>query len=319
MHRVETHERKAWIVAPSHGSLSTGVAIMFDKTAAPKLLPSNPGKSTSGKVDFQNGQRSWTEHFNVVTLMASVLRDLGHQIESEDSWLVHPDSGFALIPRLVELRPLERGGVQTLTTIQIHHPALVSDGVFEYQHATGDNVEASLRKGIDQWAQTGFVALLDALQPAPAKCTTLRMAFPEKDGKRAYTRRAVLGPVFHWVEHPEIYAEKSKPGSGQDVEGGQSESHQFCPCCLLTRSFEAFVELVEDGGFYGLHLFAARDVKGVPRADCRVNGNDWGKGAEALRQYVTTWPEAGYEIRKQYVVLQTLETDENAIADAQQG
>jgi hypothetical protein len=305
--------------APRHGPLLTGVAIMFDKNAAPKLLPSNPGISASGEVAFSNGQRSWTEHYNVITLMASVLRDLGHLIESRESWLVHSDSGFVLLPRLVKLRPLERGGVQTTTTIQTHHPALVPDGVFEYQHATGDNVEASLRKGIDQWAQTGFVALLDALQPSPARCTALQMTFPEKDGKGAYTRRAVLGPVFHSIEHPEIHAEKSTPGSGEDVGGRQGESHEFCPCCLLTRSFETFVELVEDSGFYGLLLFAARDVKGEPQADCRVNGNDWDKGAEALRKYVTTWPEAGYEIRKQYVVLHTLEMDAKAIADARQG
>jgi hypothetical protein len=289
---------------------------MFDKKATSKLLPSNPGTSASGEVAFTNGQRSWTEHYNVITLMASVLRDLGHLTESEESWLVHTDSGFVLLPRLVKFGPLERGGVQTTTTIQTHHPALVPDGVFEYQHATGDNVEASIRKGLDQWAQTGFVALLDALQPTPAKCTTLRMTFPEKDGKLAYTRRAVLGPVFHWVEHAEIYEQKSAAGSGEDVERGQGERHDFCPCCLLTRSFETFVELVEDRGFYGLLLFAARDVKGVPQADCRVNGNDWDAGAEALRKYVTTWPEAGYEIRKQFVVLHTLEKDAKAIADA---
>ncbi|MBO0756800.1 MAG: hypothetical protein J2P54_13145 [Bradyrhizobiaceae bacterium] len=286
---------------------------MFGKEAAPKLLPANPGISAAGEVGFSNGQKAWTEHYDVVTLMASVLRDLGHQIESEESWLVHPDSGFVLLPRLVQLTPLEDGGVATTTTLQTHHPALVPDGVFEYQHATGDNVEDSLRKGFDQWAKTSFVALLDALQPTPASCTSLRMTFPEKDGKLAYARRAVLGPVIHWAEHPEIYA-KSAPGSGEDVEGGQGESHDFCPCCLLTRSFEAFKELFEDGGFYGLFLLALRDEKGVPRADCRVNGNDWEKGAEALRKYVTTWPEAGYEMRKQYVVLHTLEKDPEAVA-----
>jgi hypothetical protein len=314
---VEDHKRKVWIARAELRLLSTGVAIMFDKKAAPKLLPSNPGTNAAGEVAFSNGQKTWTEHYNLITLMASVLGDLGYLIESEESSLVHPDSGFVLLPRLVQLRPLEKGGVHTTTTLQTHHPALMSDGVFEYQHATGDNVEDSLRKGFDQWAQGSFVALLDALQSTPASCTSLRMTFPEKDGELAYARRAVLGPVIHWAAHPEIYAQGCSPGSGEDVEGGQGESHQFCPCCLLTRSFEAFKELVEDRGFYGLFLFALRDQNGVPQADCRVNGDDWEKGAEALRKYVTTWPEAGYEMRKQYVVLHTLEKDVEAIADRQ--
>lgn len=289
----------------------------FHKKEAPKLLPSNPGISAAGKVAFSNGQKTWTEHYNVVTLMASVLRDLGYQIESEESWIVHPDSGFVLLPRLVQLKPLEERGVLTTTTLQTNHPALVPGGVFEYQHATGDNVEDSIRKGFDQWAQMSLVALLDALQPTPAICAALQKTFPEKDGTLAYARRAVLGPVTHLVENAEVYAEKITSGGGGDVQGEEGESHKFCPCCLLTRSFEAFKELFEDNAFYGLLLFAMRDQNGVPQADCRVNGSDWEKGAEALRKYVTTWPEAGYKFRKQYVVLHTPAKDVETIAGAQ--
>jgi hypothetical protein len=280
-----------------------------DKTAAPKLLPSNPGMSVAGKVAFSNAQRTWTEHYHLVPLLASVLKELEYLTESEESWLAHPDSGFVVIPRLVQLNPLEKGGVQTTTTLQTNHPALMPDGVFEYQHANGDNVEDSLRKGFDQWAQTNFVALLDALQPKPATCATLGMNFPEKDGKPAYARRAVLGPVAHLVENPKTNADMNPPASGEDVQGEQDEQHPFCPCCLLTRSFDAFSELIADNAVYGLLLFAARDQNGAPQADCRVNGNDWERGAEALRQYVTTWPDAGFEFRKQYVVLHTLEKE----------
>ena len=53
-----------------------------------------------------------------------------------------------------------------------------------------------------------------------------------------------------------------------------AEEHPFCPCCLLTRSFEAFRGFMEGDGFYCLRLFAARDTEGVPQADCRVNGED---------------------------------------------
>jgi hypothetical protein len=281
----------------------------FLKKAAPNLIPSNPGTVVAGKVDFSNAQKTWTEQFNLVTLMASVLAEYGHLIESEDSWLVHPDSGFVLLPRIVHLAPLDKGGVRTTTTLQTNHPNLMPDGVFEYQHATGDNVEDSLRKGFDQWAQTSFLALLDALQPTPATCATLGMSFPEKDGKLAYTRRAVLGPVVHYVQNAHVYSEVSAAETGEDVSGGQDEHHEFCPCCLLTRSFETFMEFIKDRGVHCLFLYAARDGNGAPQADCRVNGNDWERGAEALRNYATTWPDAGYEFRKQYVVLHTLETE----------
>ena len=88
----------------------------------------------------------------------------------------------------------------------------------------------------------------------------------------------------------------------------EPEEHPFCPCCLLTRSWEAFRELIEGDGFYGLRLFAMRDPEGNPRADCRVNGAEWERGKQALREYVRTWPGAGVEFRKQFVVLQSQES-----------
>jgi uncharacterized protein DUF6348 len=270
---------------------------------APELLPSNPGKTVSGNVGFSNAERSWSEHFNVVTLFASALRNLGHDVQVEESWIVHRNSGFILLPRFVELQPLQKGGARTVTTVQTNHPALVPSGVFEYQHATGDNVEDSIHEGFDQWAQNDFVALLDSLQRQPATCTILKMDFPETDGKPAFTRRAVLGPVACVVENPQIPEPKK---SGGEPAGEQRREHdQFCPCCLLTNSWSAFRELIEGREFYGVRLFAARDETGAPRADCRVNGNDWEKGAEALRKYVETWPHQGFQFRKQYVVLQT--------------
>jgi Family of unknown function (DUF6348) len=281
----------------------------FRKKVAPKLLPSNPGKGVAGKVGFSNAERTWSEKYNLVALAASVLADQGHKILSEESWLVHQESGFILLPQFVHLQPLDKGGVRTTTTIQAQHPVLVSEGVFEYQHSTGDSVEDSIRKGFDQWAHADFVALLESLQPKPQTCTTLRMDFPEKDGKPAYSRRAVLGPVAHFLQKPHFYAERKVPKSGQSAEGEQCESHDFCPYCLLTNSFDAFKELIEGSDFFGLRLFAACGEKGALQADCRVNGVDWEKGAEALRKYATTWPEAGYEFRKQYVVLHTIEKE----------
>jgi Family of unknown function (DUF6348) len=133
----------------------------------------------------------------------------------------------------------------------------------------------------------------------------LEMAFPEKDGKPARFRRAVLGPVAHFMTMP--HAPRDESGAAEPRENEEAaEKHPFCPCCPLTNSFHAFKGLIEDDGFYGVRLFAARDAQGSPQADCRVNGEDWETGAEALREYVRTWPEAGYEFRKQYVILQSV-------------
>lgn len=262
----------------------------------PPFCPSNRGIGTGARVAFSTGNRSWTEEVNLVSLGAEAFKKRGYPVVAEQTLLHHADSGFMILPQLIEIHPLEEGAVRTVTTMQTNHPTLAPDGVFEYQHSTGSSIAESISKGFDQWLQTDFVPLRDALQPKPETCMMLEMAFPAQRGKPARVRRAILGPVAHFMQEP-----PSRP------EESVSEEHPFCPCCLLTRSFEAFRELIEGDGFYGLRLFAARDAEGTPQADCRVNGEDWMKGAEALREYVKSWSDTGYEFRKQYVVLQSID------------
>lgn len=282
----------------------------LQKTGVPKPLPSNPGKGFKGSIAFTNGERSWVEPFDLVGLLASSLAKLDHQVHREESWLVLEGSRFTLLPQIVEFKPSNGGGVQMTTTIQTNHPTLAPEGLFEYQHSAGKNVEESLLDGFAQWAKTDLIALIAALQPKPATCNVLEMEFPEKNGKPAYRRRAVLGPVTHLQQYPrEIPEQKNAHGAQGSVEE-HCQGHEFCPCCLLTKSFEVFKELLESDSFYGLRLFAMRNQSGKSQADCRVNGDDWEKGAEALRKYVGTWPAAGLEFRKQYVVLQTIKNGE---------
>jgi hypothetical protein len=276
----------------------------FRKKTAPPLCKSNPGICVEGKVAFARADRSWTEEFNTVTLAASALQGRGFAVRAEKTWLVHEASGFILLPQLVELQPLDNGGVRTVTTIQTNHPGMAPDGLFEYQHSTGDSSADSIRKGFDQWAQVDFPPLIDAVRQKPQTCTMLQMEFPAKNGVPARVRRAILGPIMHYMESPSARNEDSTRAADAPAQG--DDAHPFCPCCLLTRSFETFRELIEGDGFYGLRLYAMRDADGAPLADCRVNGDDWEKGAQALRDYVRTWPEAGVEFRKQYVVLHSV-------------
>jgi len=279
----------------------------FRKERIPQPLHSNPGKGFNGSVAFTNSQKSWVERFDLVSLLAASLKSHGHQAISEDSHLVLENSAFSLLPQFVEIKPLAEGGVQTTTTIQTSHASMVPEGVFEYQHSTGRNVEESFLEGFNQWAKTDLVTLLDSIQAIPSICSVLKMEIPEKNEAPAYCRRAVLGPVMHLQQYPSDAVGQKGATSGEEILGDHKDCHDFCPCCLLTSSFEAFKELVESTRFYGLRLYAMRNQSGNPQADCRVNGNDWEKGAEALRTYVGTWPKAGVEFRKQYVVLQTID------------
>jgi hypothetical protein len=259
-----------------------------------------------GKVALTRSGQSWTEEFNTVTLAASALQAHGFAVRTEKTWLVHEASGFILLPQLVQLQPLDDGGMQAVTTIQTNHPDLAPDGLFEYQHSTGASTADAIRKGFDQWAQADFPPLIDALRPKPDVCTMLEMTFPAKNGTPARVRRAILGPVMHYMTSPSADKEDSTRAADALAQGDAGDGHPFCPCCLLTKSFEAFRELIESDGVYGLRLYAMRDAEGAPQADCRVNGDDWEKGALALRDYVKTWPETGFEFRKQYVVLHSV-------------
>src|SRR5579864_3292861 len=162
------------------------------KRPSPVPCKANPGIGAEGNVGFSNGSRTWNEAFNVVVLAASALKQRGHAVTNEKTWLSHAASGFALLPQLVELRPLNDGGVQTLTTMQVNHPSLTPGGVFEFQHSTGNTMAESITAGFDQWAQTDFVPLLEALQAKPGVCTSMEMELPPESGKPARARRAIL-------------------------------------------------------------------------------------------------------------------------------
>jgi hypothetical protein len=256
----------------------------------PLRCKSNPGLAAGGRIAF-SGVRSRVESFDLVDLAEAALQRAGFGATVHELWLDHSDSGFMLLPQLVSAQPRDDGGVQMCTTMQINHRTFAPRGVFEYQHAGGDSVEQAVSNGFDQWIKTDFVTLLDALEPQPKSCTAMEMALPADARRPARVRRAVLGPIAHFVQQPP----PSPPGGEED--------HVFCPCCLLTKTFDAYKPFMEADGVACVRLFAAREPDGTPQADCRVNGDDWERGAEALRGYATTWVPAGYEFRKQYVVI----------------
>ena len=262
--------------------------------------PAPPAEPRAGdiRVHLTDGQREWTESFNFLDSLIDALAKHCHTVTAQGDELLHAESGYAIVPELHNVEWTENA-TRTLTTITLKHPTLFKEKVFEFQHSWSTSAEHSISEGFAQWAQTDFVALLDAAKPKPDKCMVMLMDFPATDTTPARKRRVIFGPVAHLQSEPP----KDKP---THADG----DHDFCPCCLFTKSMTAFTPLIEGDGFCALRLFASRSGDGSAAADCRVNGEDFVEGTAGLKQYAAGWPPAGTEFRKQYVILQTLPASE---------
>jgi hypothetical protein len=254
--------------------------------AKPKPLPANPGQGHELRAAFSNVERTWEESVDLVTCMRDALTSLGHACSAKRGWVELPD-GLSVLPQVVSIHPLEGGGAKTVSTVQTSHDLLAPKGVFEYQHATGSDLKHSFADGFKGWAQLDLPVFLDALRQTAETCMFL--SFGKAKEQRHRHRRVVLGPTSHAVQQ-----------SGEQGE----EDHPFCPCCLFTNCHAAFEDLLAAEHFCGIRLFAMRNAKGEIEADCRVNGEDWNVGKEALLKYGEEWPQRGFEYRKQYVAIQ---------------
>lgn len=254
----------------------------------PSRLAGNPGQGASFEMSYRNGERSWSETVDLSALLLETLAARGHQGRlARDGWIVLSD-GLWLLPQILSLSVESADRANSSTTIEVAHARLLPGGTFEFQHSAGDDATDTLARGFDLWAQVDLVVYQDALHKEPAHCTSMEMNWQE-----GRARRVLFGPVAHRVACP-------------DAEVGEAEeAHAFCPCCLFTNTWDAFKPQIESDAVHGVRLYAARDAQGVVQADCRVDGEDWPAGAEALRAYAARWPDRGLEFRKQYVVIQS--------------
>lgn len=253
---------------------------------SPRVSPGNPGDISTFAINFEKGEESWDEQIDLTELLLAALQERDIPATRDEAWLRTGD-GFWLLPQLVSAQLSEDGNMRTSTTIQAWHPELAPEGVFEYQHSiSNEDAVSAFRRGFSQWAATDAVALRDSTSDEP-DCPCMIMEFPADDGGASLRRRVVLGPVAHYAESP---------------APAQNEEHPFCPCCLFTNSLDAFHGILRDGGYAAIRLYAARDANGEISADCRVNGEDYPAGQQALAEYVGTWPQRGFEFRKQLVI-----------------
>ena len=255
-------------------------------SSPPPLCQENPGKGIELDLAFADNNKNWIEHLNLVECLADILRFRGYKLKQHKSY-IKLDSGFLLQPQIVAFYPLDDGGIRTVTTININHNLLISQGFFEYQHSAGDDFRESIVKGFEGWIDTDLVVLLDVQQQELKNSTLLTINFPEEETKTPFERKIILGFPSHFCDHSIV----------------TEEEHPFCPCCLFTNSSDAFVQQVESTNFYAIRLFVMRDLTGKIDADCRVNGEDWELGKQALIKYARYWRDRGMEFRKQYIII----------------
>jgi hypothetical protein len=231
---------------------------------------------------------------DVFGVTIEVLASIGHAVERRGDHLLHTSSGICLVPQLRESLVMESGNVRSASQVDLQHPAFGTGSIVEYQYAIADTLEDAFHAALLSWAKMDFVVLLDALLPKALHSTVMLMTFPSKNQIGERRRRILLGPVAHRrVAQSDAQRPELAPGE-----------HDFCPCCMLTKNYDAFQNLFNDGEFHAVRLFASRDNDGSSSADCRVNGENFEQGEASLRRYAGSWPQHGLEYRKQCVVIQ---------------
>jgi len=256
----------------------------------PPFSAANPGRGVLFRAGFSRAEQQWSEEGNVLDAFAAALGPLGIAFERSADRLTFAN-GLIARPQFVNLVPQDDGSVRTATTIEINHATLCPAGLFEYQYASGATIAASMQSAFASWAETDLPVLLDALLDKPERCTTVVKDVTVKKTQTVRRRQILFGPTLHMAAEAAVEA-----GVG----------HDFCPCCLFTNCADAFVGHVGPDEFYGLRLFASRDQQGTIDGDCRINGVGFPAGRKALMKYAATWPDRGFEFRKQFVAIRTL-------------
>ncbi len=231
---------------------------------------------------------------SIKKILESAVWQAGYECHTTDEAIILP-SGIKLHVELIEVVNVGPDKVRTCTKITAIHDTYFPNGLPEFQHAASNTTEHALLEGFSDWAKIDLIVLEDSVKPKPQHCTVMKMQLPSSAGAGVQVRQIILGPVMHLVTLP----------------SQKEEDHSFCPCCLLTRNFEAFRPLIACEDNMGIRFFVCRDKDGNPTADCRVNGEAFPEGVAQLIAYASTWPERGFELRKQYIIIRSEEKEAN--------
>jgi hypothetical protein len=229
------------------------------------------------------------------SLLLAALEANGYSGRIVDDEEVVLESGTRIGCRFIESRPLNEGHVGTSTMTGVMHPERMPKGLGEYQHSTGETEDHSILEGLKTWVQTDLAAIELIVTDRVEDGYSLTMEFPKEDASLKF-RQAVFGGISHCAMEP----------------GVEAEEHPFCHCCLFTQCLEPLLNAVKGDELLGIRFFAVRNTDGALEADCRVNGEDFPPGVEALKAYAASWPDRGFEFRKQYVVVRTVDRPSRA-------
>jgi Family of unknown function (DUF6348) len=264
--------------------------IQPDRAAQPSSAGNNRNPANGFRLRLSvkgpTGQRD--EEIDLVEILSRVLSESGREHSANNAVLTDTLSKINFRPGIVSFQPNDDLSMRTCTTIEVGHLTEFPLTFFEYQHSAGATGVFSVTKGFEEWARLDLPVVLDALSPELKNCTAMEFTFPNKK-----PRRVLLGPVSLLV-----------PKQEEPTLKGTETHPPFCPCCLFSNSVEVFKPLVDSAGFAAVRLYAARSADGTAQADCRVNGEDFPAGVDALISYVRTWPGLNFEVRKQYIIIQ---------------
>jgi len=225
---------------------------------------------------------------DLIDVLLRALRSQGYEGEWVEDRIVLA-SGTNLDCDFIESAQMADGRVRSSSRTVAWNDKYFPEGLLEYQHSSGASLEEALEQGFESWIRLDLALLEWIATDQVEENAGTRMEIPVNE--RSLTREVVFGPTARLAQNPPADAEE----------------HAFCPCCLFTNSAEALMEAISVDRFLGIRLFAMRNPDGGVQADCRINGEDAPQALPALRDYVASWPDCGFEFRKQYVVVRTRE------------
>jgi hypothetical protein len=281
------------------------------QTTVPVANPDNPGKSTI--YDFKRYKKSKRRSkasgqiIDLIDLLSDVLLTYGQKATREGNWL-RLDNGFWFLPQWVSSKVID-GSIFTTTTVEINHQTFIPNGFLDYQHVDVTNsIAASFLTGLNQWVQICAVPLFDSLLTKPKNSNYVVIEFPnDADGamtgsdyssEKNRLRRIIFGPVVH--------SELSSDADFQKDVNPSNEHGEFCPCCLLKRLDDVFMPILNSDDYTIIQLSAFRDLDGIIKTTCYVNGKDFKAGRDALMEDTKTWPHRGGESRKNFIIVQNV-------------
>lgn len=218
-------------------------------------------------------------------MLVDVLEDRGVAAVRDGPKVRLPAYGLACTPMGLEMAMVE-GCVRVSGFVRPEHSAFDMPPPGLLQGVADDPVDA-YAFALGSWADIDLPVLVDMPRETPEFSTLMNAA----GGGAGSGRRILLGPPQHIADRDE-----PRPPAPE-------EPHSFSPCCLFNACGDAARDWVASRETLGIHLFAARDQAGGPSAGCSVNGVDHPAAAAALERYAATWPDRGFEWRKQYAVI----------------